>query len=634
MVVITFPDGRSAEYADGVSAMEVAKDISEGLARECVVAAVNGVLTDLAAPIQEDARLELIKFSDARGKEVFWHSTAHVLAQAVLRLFPDAKPTIGPPIEEGGFYYDFANLSLKQEDVEQLEEEMYSIVQEDYVPERIEHDSFDEVVELYGDNSFKIQIAEEYRESGLSSYKQGEFVDLCKGPHLPRLGMVKALKLTKLAGAYWRGDAANEQLTRIYGISFPDKKQLRKHVEFLEEASKRDHRKIGKRHDLFGFEQVSPGSPFFYPKGTVVYNAFLELIREEYKKRGYDEVITPVMYTKELWEQSGHWEHYREDMFFVKDGEQEYSLKPMNCPSHCLIYNRTQFSYRDLPVRIADFAPLHRNELSGALGGLTRVRKFSQDDAHIFCTPEQIKSEIGALIDFASYLYEDVVDMAFDHVELSTRPEKFLGEKEDWDEAEQALQEALEEHGLDFVINEGDGAFYGPKIDFHIRDAIGRTWQTATIQLDFQLPQRFGCTYLGSDNKKHPVVMIHRALLGSLERFLGVFIENCAGKFPLWCAPQQVRVLPITDDHEEFSRVVASQLQEQDIRVGVDSRNESLSKKVREAQLDYVPYILVVGDAEVDAQAVNVRTRDGEVHGTQPVDSFVKRVVSESADKL
>jgi threonyl-tRNA synthetase len=437
-----------------------------------------------------------------------------------------------------------------------------------------------------------------------------------------------------MSGAYWRADANNEQLTRIYGISFPDKKMLKKYLHVREEASKRDHRKLGTRLDLFGLEDVSPGSPFFYPNGTIVYNEFLSFLRTEYKKRGYQEVITPLMYAKELWEQSGHWEHYRDDMFiFDESGERTYSLKPMNCPSHCLIYNRTQYSYRDLPVRIADFAPLHRNELSGTLSGLTRVRKFSQDDAHIFCTVDQINSEIADLIDFAKYIYQDVVNMEFDHVELSTRPEKFLGEVEDWDKAEAALQDALESEGLDYVINEGDGAFYGPKIDFHIRDALGRTWQTATIQLDFQLPERFKCTYQGEDSRKHTCVMIHRALLGSLERFLAVFIENCAGKLPLWCSPQQVRILPITDEHEEFCSDVAFKLSQQDVRVHIDERNESLSKKIREAQLDYVPYILVVGDKEVEAGSVNVRTRDNEVHGTIAVNDFLKQVVDEIADK-
>ena len=633
MVRITFPDGRSKDYDKLSTPMDIAMDISEGLARECVAATLDGEVVDMSHPIETDATLELLKFSDERAKHVFWHTTAHVLAQAVKHLYPDALPTIGPPIDEGGFYYDFANLQIKQEDLPALEQEMQRVIQEDYHPQRIEHESFEEVQELYKDNPFKIEIAKEYQEAGLSSYKQGDFIDLCKGPHIPRLGMIKAVKLTKLAGAYWRGDAANEQLTRIYGISFPKKKMLADHLEFLKQASQRDHRKLGKQHDLFGFEPVSPGNPFFYPKGAVVYNAFLDFLRDEYRKRGYEEVITPLMYDKQLWEQSGHWEHYREDMFFIQDGDHVQSLKPMNCPSHCLVYNRKQFSYRDLPVRIADFASLHRNELSGTLGGLTRVRKFSQDDAHIFCTPDQIKSEIAALIDFASYLYEDVVDMAFDHVELSTRPEKFLGEEKDWDAAEAALQEALEEHGLDFVINEGDGAFYGPKIDFHIRDAIGRTWQTATIQLDFQLPQRFECSYLGSDNQKHPVVMIHRALLGSLERFLGVFIEHCEGKFPLWCAPQQVRVLPITDDHASFASEVVALCEQRGLRAGVDARNESLAKKVREAQLDYVPYILVVGDEEVSGRLVNVRTRENEVRGTVGVDEFVSELVSQVADK-
>ena len=633
MITITFPDKQTKQYKQGVSAMDIAVDISEGLARECVAAVVDGEVVDMSRPIKEDASLELLKFSDDRAKEVFWHSSAHVLAQAVMRLYPDAKPTIGPPIDQG-FYYDFASLSLNQEDLSRIEEEMKKIVKEDFTPKRIEHDSIDEVNELYGDNSFKMEIAREYEDSGLSSYKQGEFIDLCRGPHIPRLGMIKALKLTKMSGAYWRADASNEQLTRIYGISYPDKKQLKEYVTLLEEAAKRDHRKLGKRLDLFGLEDVSPGSPFFYPNGTIVYNEFLSFLRKEYKNRGYEEVITPLMYSKELWEQSGHWDHYRDDMFiFEESADKTYSLKPMNCPSHCLVYNRTQYSYKDLPVRIADFAPLHRNELSGTLSGLTRVRKFSQDDAHIFCTVDQIQDEIADLIDFAKYIYRDVVDMDFDHVELSTRPEKFLGEVEDWDVAENSLQSALESQGLDYIINEGDGAFYGPKIDFHIRDALGRTWQTATIQLDFQLPDRFGCVYQGEDSKKHTCVMIHRALLGSLERFLAVFIENCAGKLPLWCSPQQVRILPITDDHEVFAREVAALLVREDVRVHVDGRSESLNKKIREAQLDYVPYILVVGDKEVDAGSVNVRTRDNEVHGTVVVDEFVKQVVSEIADK-
>ncbi|MFT4250607.1 MAG: threonine--tRNA ligase [Candidatus Woesearchaeota archaeon] len=633
MITVTFPDGNKKAYEKGVSSLDVASSISEGLARECVACVVDGVVVDMLAALEKDCSVEFLKFSDSRAKEVFWHTSAHVLAQAVLRLFPDALPTIGPPIEQG-FYYDFANLSLKQEDLSRIEEEMKKVVKEDFSPQRVEHSSIKEVEKLYGHNAFKMEIAREYEDSGLSSYKQGEFIDLCKGPHLPRLGMIKALKLTKLSGAYWRGDAANEQLTRIYGISFPDKKQLKQYLTLLEEAAKRDHRKLGSRLDLFGFDDSSPGSAFFYPNGTVVYNEFLSFLREEYKKRGYQEVITPLMYAKELWEQSGHWEHYKEDMFVLEESQgKTYSLKPMNCPSHCIIYNRTQYSYRDLPVRIADFAPLHRNELTGTLSGLTRVRKLSQDDAHIFCTVDQIQSEIADLIDFAKYIYEDVVDMSFDHVELSTRPEKFLGEVKDWDVAESALKSALESQGMRYVLNEGDGAFYGPKIDFHIRDALGRTWQTATIQLDFQLPERFGCVYQGEDSKKHSCVMIHRALLGSLERFLAVFIENCAGKLPLWCSPQQVRVLPITDAHASFAQEVAASLQKESVRVRVDSRSESLNKKIREAQLDYVPYILVVGDKEVSDNSVNVRTRDNEVHGTIGVDDFVKKIVSEITNK-
>ena len=626
MITVTLPDQSTKSFETPVSPFTVAMSISEGLARNTVAAKVDGVLVDVTTPLTQDCSVELIKFDSPEGREVFWHSSAHLLAQAVLRLYPDAKPTIGPPIEDG-FYYDFAHLPIKQEDLEKIESEMKKIAKENFSVERIEYSSEHEALDAFKDNPFKQEIIKE-AEGGLSAYRQGEFVDLCRGPHLPRTGMIKAVWLNKLSGAYWRADADNEQLTRIYGVTFPDKKLLSEHKERLEEAKKRDHRVLGRRLDLYGFEDVSPGSPFFYPKGAVVYNELLSFLRAEYRERGYQEVITPLLYDKALWEQSGHWEHYRENMFLVSEEGHEASLKPMNCPSHCVVFNRTQYSYRELPVRIADFAPLHRNELRGTLGGLTRVRKFSQDDAHIFCRPDQIKKEIADLILFAHYLYRDVFRMEFNHVELSTRPEGFLGEIDTWNAAEAALEEALNESGVDFVINEGDGAFYGPKIDFHIRDALGRTWQTATIQLDFNLPERFSCQYLGEDSKKHPVVMIHRALLGSVERFLGVLVEHYAGKLPLWLSPVQVRVLGIADRHQAFAQEVVDTLNDAGVRAETDVRSETLNKKVREAQLDYVPYILVIGDQEVDARSVSVRTRDNVDHGAKPLDEFVADVVS------
>lgn len=631
-VTITFPDGNKKNYPKGTTAYKIAESISEGLAKETVVASVDGTLVDADRPIEQDAKLELIKFKDPRGQEVFWHSSAHVLAQAVKRLYPDAKPTIGPPLSEGGFYYDFANLDIKEEELGRIEEEMMKVAKENHATERIEYGTQEEAKQAFENNEFKQEIIEESDEN-LSAYTQGEFIDLCRGPHMPRTGMIKGAWLHKLSGAYWRADAKNQQLTRIYGITFPDKKQLKKYQQRMEEAAKRDHRKLGKRLDLFGFEEVSPGAPFFYPNGTVIYNALLAFIREEYRRRGYDEVITPLIYDKALWERSGHWEHYKDDMYMMQTKHHTFSPKPMNCPSHCLIYNRTQYSYRDLPVRIADFASLHRNELSGTLTGLTRVTKFSQDDAHIFCTLEQVQSEIAACIDFCNHIYQDVFGMEYDHVELSTRPEKFLGDAKDWDKAEEALQAALESQNVDYVINEGDGAFYGPKIDFHIKDAIGRTWQTATIQLDFQLPGRFECEYVGEDNSKHQAVMIHRALLGSVERFMAVLIEHYAGKMPLWLAPQQVRILPITDRHTEYAGEVLFALQEAGVRAAVDERSESVSKKVREAQLDYVPYILVVGDNEQEAGTVTVRTRDGNVEDPSKTEDFIERVTSEITDR-
>ncbi len=626
MVSITFPDGMKKTFEEPLSGHDIALSISEGLARNSLAIKVNGTLQDLHAPITEDATIEIVTFQTEEGKHLFWHSSAHLLAHAVKRLYPDAQPTIGPSIEQG-FYYDFDNLSISTEDFEKIEAEMKKIVKEAHQPRRIEYQTKEEALAAFSSNPYKKELIENLEE-GLSAYEQGDFVDLCRGPHLPNTKKIKAFKLTKLSGAYWRGDSENKQLTRIYGISFPDKKQLKEYLHFLEEAQRRDHRKIGKELDLFSFHDVSPGSPFFHPKGTYMYNQLLAFVREEYAKRGYDEVITPLLYNKELWETSGHWQHYKENMFVLTMDHLEASLKPMNCPSHCLLYKQSTKSYRDLPIRYADFAPLHRNELKGTLGGLLRVRKFSQDDAHIFCREDQIQEEILGVIKFVEHVYTNVFSMPFE-IELSTRPEKAMGTDEQWELAEQGLIQALEEANLNYQLNPGDGAFYGPKIDIKVQDSIRRTHQVATIQLDFQLPERFELEYVGEDGQRHRPVMVHRAVLGSLERFLGVIIEHFAGKFPLWISPNQIRILPIADRHNEYCETLAKKLHEQGIQVHVDQRSESIKKKVRDAQLQQYNYILVIGDQEVEHNTVNVRTRDNEVHGEKTQEEFMQQLQEE-----
>jgi threonyl-tRNA synthetase len=592
-----------------------------------VLAAVwNDHEIDLSRPLTTDGTIAFLTFDDPRGKQVFWHSTSHILAQAVKRLFPQVLPTLGPPIDEG-FYYDFDNLEITEDDLARIEKEMQKIVSENFPCERHEYASKQEALDRFGANPYKKEIIEQSTES-LSGYSQGEFLDLCRGPHLPSTKYLQAIKLTRIAGAYWRGDSENKQLTRIYGISFPTKEQLTDWQKLREEAERRDHRKLGRELDLFGFDETSPGSAFFYPNGTIVYNELLAFVREQYLKRGYSEVITPTLYERKLWETSGHWEHYKENMFIVKDGEQTYAPKPMNCPSHCIIYNRKLWSYKELPARIADFAPIHRNEARGALGGLTRVRRFSQDDAHIFCRQDQIKQEIKDLIDFAKYIYKDVFDMDFAHVYLSTRPEKHLGEIETWEHAETALAEALAEAGIHFTVNEGDGAFYGPKIDFQIRDALGRLWQTATIQLDYQLPERFGCEYVGDDGRKHRPVLIHRALLGSLERFIAVMTEHFAGRFPVWFAPVQAIIIPITDAQAGAVAALGERLKAAGLRVDIDDGNDTLNKRIRDAQLRQIPAILIIGEKEVTAGTVALRTLDGKTQYGITIDEFEERLLA------
>ncbi len=628
---VRFPDGSEKQFQRGTTPFEIAKSISDGLSRNTVAAEANEKLIDSTRPLTEDTNLTLLTTKDEKGLEVLRHSCAHILAQAVLRLYPDAKPTIGPVIENG-FFYDFDNLDINDEDLPKIESEMKKIVKEKLSCERHEYKNPDEAKKDYPDNQYKHELIEEFSDGELSKYSQGEFFDLCRGPHIPNTKFAEAFKITKTAQAYWRGDSDNVQLTRIYGLCFATKKELSDYLEFLEEAKKRDHRKIGKELGLMMFHEVSPGSPFFLPKGAVVYNELLKLMREEYQKRGYDEVVTPLLYDKSLWEKSGHWEHYKENMFMVEVEGRIQSLKPMNCPGHCLMYANDTKSYRDLPIKIADFAPLHRNELSGTLSGLTRVRKFSQDDSHIFCTMDQLTDELKALMEFMNYIYVDVFKMEYT-LELSTRPEKFMGEIEQWEQAELALANVLKELELRYRINEGDGAFYGPKIDVHVRDAIGRSHQCATIQLDFQLPERFDLTYEGSDGVKHRPVMIHRAILGSLERFFAVMVEHFAGKFPLWLSPEQVRVLPIADRHTAHSAIVVENLKKAGLRATLDDRALTTNKKIREAELDRVNYIFVVGDREVDALTVNVRTRENKICGEKPVEEMVEKLKQEVSER-
>lgn len=630
MIQLTFPDGNIEEFEAGINGLQVAQSISEGLARAALAIKVNDKLTDLTTPITTDSTIQIITFKDQEGKELFWHSSAHLLAHAIKRLYPQAKPTIGPSVEVG-FYYDFDDLKITLEDFPKIEEEMKKIVKEELAPKRIEYNSKEEALKAFAHNPYKGEMIESFDE-GLSAYQQGDFLDLCRGPHIPNTKVIKAFKLTKLAGAYWRGDANNKQLTRVYGVSFPDKKELKEYLTMLEEAEKRDHRKIGKEMDLFSFHEESPGSPFFHGKGAFIYNQLVGLMREEYRKRFYDEVITPLVYDKSLWETSGHWEHYKDDMFVLEMDKAQASLKPMNCPSHCLIYKNTRRSYRDLPIKIADFAPLHRNELKGALSGIIRVRKFSQDDAHIFCRPDQVQEEIKRMMEFIDHIFTDIFKMSYS-LELSTKPEKAMGSAEVWEAAETGLINALNAQKLEYKLNPGDGAFYGPKIDVKVKDALNRQHQLATIQLDFNLPERFNLEYVGEDGAHHRPVMIHRAILGSIERFMALLIEQYAGKFPLWINPNQVIILPIADRHNTYCEEVANKFRDANVRVELDVRSESIKKKVRDAQLQQFNYILIVGDNEQENKTVNVRTRDNQVHGEKPLEQFINELQDEISER-
>jgi threonyl-tRNA synthetase len=633
MVKVTLKDGSVREYEPGTPLVRIAQDISPRLGREALVAAVDGRLVDLSYPLHRDAAVEFYTFEDEPGRDAFRHSAAHVMAQAVKRLFPEVKLAIGPAIA-GGFYYDFdAEKPFTPADLEKIEREMQAIVKEDLPFKRVEV-SREEALERFSaaGEKYKVELINELPEDAvISYYQQGEFVDLCAGPHIPSTGRLKAFKLTSVAGAYWRGDERNKMLQRIYGTAFPKKSQLEEYLFRIEEAKRRDHRKLGAELDLFSIQEEGPGFPFFHPRGMVLRNQLEQFWREEHYKRGYQEIRTPIILNRFLWERSGHWEHYRENMYFTRIDDVEYAIKPMNCPGGILVYKSRLHSYRELPIRLAELGLVHRHELSGVLHGLMRVRCFTQDDAHIFMLPSQIREEIIGVIDLVDYFYGI---FGFNYkVELSTRPEKSMGSDEIWEMATTALEEALKARGMKYKVNEGDGAFYGPKIDFHLEDCLGRTWQCGTIQLDFLMPEKFDLTYVGEDGQKHRPVMIHRVVFGSIERFIGILTEHFAGAFPTWLAPVQVRVLPIADRHADYARQVVERLEKENVRVELDARNEKVNYKIREAQAQKIPYMLVVGDREAREGTVAVRHRTRGDEGTQPLEEFVARILEEIRTK-
>ncbi|MCF8011370.1 MAG: threonine--tRNA ligase [Clostridiales bacterium] len=624
MVEVVLKNGTIREYKEGTALLDIAKDISPRLAKEAIAAKVNNELTDLTSNLNENAEVEFVDFNTEEGQEVFRHSTAHVMAQAVKRLYPEVKLAIGPSIENG-FYYDFdLSQSFSLQDLEKIEEEINKIIKEDYsfdkyvLPRDEALDKFKNMGEDY-----KVELINEMPLGEIiSCYKQGEFEDLCAGPHVPSTGRLKAVKLLSVAGAYWRGNEHNKMLQRIYGTSFPKKTHLEEYLHRLEEAKRRDHRKLGPELNLFSMHEEAPGFPFFHHKGIVVWNNLENFWREEHLKKGYQEIRTPIALSRQLWEKSGHWYHYKENMYFTNIDDNEYAIKPMNCPGGMLTYKSNLHSYRELPIRMGELGLVHRHELSGVLHGLMRVRCFTQDDAHLYMLPSQVKDEIIGVINLVDYFYKT---FGFDyHVELSTKPEKAMGSDEIWEMATNALIDALNTNGVNYKVNEGDGAFYGPKIDFHLRDCLDRTWQCGTIQLDFQMPQKFDLTYIGEDGEKHRPVMVHRTIFGSIERFIGILTEHFAGAFPTWLAPVQATILPITDRHQSYARELSEKLFDMGIRAEVDDRNEKINYKIREAQTQKIPYMLVVGDKEVEDATVSVRHRSRGDLGARPVNEFIE----------
>ena len=631
---ITLKDGSSKEYAESMRVIDIAADISEGLARMATAGEVNGEVVDLRTVVEEDCELSILTFQDEKGKGAFRHTASHIMAQAIKRLYPDAKLAIGPSVADG-FYYDIdRETPLTQEDLEKIEAEMKKIVKEALPIEQFTKPRAEAIAYFQEkEEPYKVELIEDLPEDAvISFYSQGEFTDLCAGPHLMTTKPVKAFKLTSLAGAYWRGSEKNKMLQRIYGTAFPKKAELDEYLTMLEEAKKRDHRRLGKELGLFMIRDEGPGFPFFLPKGMVLKNTLLDYWREIHNKAGYVEIATPIMLSRHLWETSGHWDHYKENMYTTVIDEEDFAIKPMNCPGGILVYQSEPRSYRDLPLRMGELGLVHRHEKSGQLHGLMRVRCFTQDDAHIFMMPKQIREEIKGVAKLIDEVYS-LFGFKY-HVELSTRPEDSMGSDEDWEMATDALRGALDDLGLPYVVNEGDGAFYGPKIDFHLEDSIGRTWQCGTIQLDFQLPLRFELEYTGADGEKHRPIMIHRVAFGSIERFIGILIEHFAGAFPTWLAPVQVKVLPISDKYMDYAENVLAQLKDSGIRAELDSRAEKIGYKIREAQMQKVPYMLVVGAKEEESGLVSVRSRFEGDEGQKSTAEFIAALKEEIAQKV
>jgi threonyl-tRNA synthetase len=626
---VQLKDGAVRNYDSPVTVFEIAKELSEGLARVACAGDVNGNLVDLRYEMKEDSSLSILTFEDEKGKSAFRHTTSHILAQAIKRLYPCAKLAIGPAIEDG-FYYDFDfEKAISNDDLTAIENEMKKIVKENFEIKRfkLNRDEAIAFMKKRGED-YKVQLINDLPEDEeISFYEQGDFVDLCAGPHLLSTKYVKAFKLTSVAGAYWRGNEKNKMLTRIYGTSFPKSAELEEYLTRIEEAKKRDHRKLGKELGLFTLMDEGPGFPFFLPKGMVLKNLLIDYWRKIHEREGYVEISTPMMLSRKLWETSGHWDHYKDNMYTTKIDEEDFAIKPMNCPGGLLVYKSVPHSYRELPIRMGELGLVHRHEKSGALHGLMRVRCFTQDDAHIYMTQEQITDEIKGVVRLIDEVYSK---FGFKyHVELSTKPENSIGSEEDWEIATYGLKKALDELQMNYVVNEGDGAFYGPKIDFHLEDSIGRTWQCGTIQLDFQLPQRFEAEYIGADGEKHRPIMIHRVVFGSIERFIGILIEHYAGKFPVRLAPVQIKVLPISEKFSIYSKEILMKLKKADIRCEMDERDEKIGYKIREAQLEKVPYMLILGEKEAETGMLSVRSREQGDIGIMSIEKIIDLIKSD-----
>lgn len=625
-------NGKPHEFPDASTPKEVAEKLHLTAPEQAVTVSVNGKLRDFNSQLHDGDDVTFWNFDDPQGKEVFWHTSAHVLAQAILRLWPAAQPTIGPPIENG-FYYDFGNLNISDEDFPKIEKEIESILSQNYKTERTEFANKHEAMVAFEKNPYKRELIEGFTELPLSAYRQGEFFDLCRGPHLAALNKIKAFKVLKTSGAYWKGDSKREMLTRVYAISFPDKKRLKEYIQLLEEAKKRDHKIIGPAMDLFSFKEEAPGMPFIHPRGMTIWNRLIDFLRECLKEGGYQEIKTPMMMSKELWERSGHWHHYRENMYTCQVEDRDFAIKPMNCPGCMLFYRTAIHSYRELPMRLAEIGHVHRFEASGALNGLFRVRGFHQDDAHLFMRPDQVRDEINQILKLVDKIY-----MTFSlpyRLELSTRPEKSktIGSDEEWENATNGLKGALDDWGHSYHINEGDGAFYGPKIDIHIRDAIGRSWQMGTVQLDMSLPQKFELEFVASDARHERPVMLHRAIFGSIERFFGIITEHFAGKFPFWISPYQIRIMSVADRHAPYAHELKKRIEKFGIDCDIDESSESVGKKVRTAQMLKYNYMLTVGDKEVENKTIALRTRDNVVHGEIDISDFLDKVIKERDER-